>query len=110
MASKRQYMGGYSDNEISLDQWKNHEANGWVFLPAAGYRNHGSSYYPGVTPIVTYKSMFSCYWTSSHDSDNNENANILFFNYNNSNNLGQVQVGFIDRYSGCAVRLVRDLQ
>ena len=60
--------GGWSQNTYSASEWSKMEANGAVFLPAAGYRNRTGVYFVGSSGY---------YWSSSaYDSDY---ANCLYF-------------------------------
>jgi formylglycine-generating enzyme required for sulfatase activity len=85
----------YSCNIISPSDWSDLEAQGAVFLPAAGYRNNKNVY-----KIETYGE----YWTSSYL--NNGTACILYFTDGlygvNAGNGPDVWMGI-----GHSVRLVR---
>ena len=79
------------------------EANGAVFLPAAGYRTNNSDkecikldYYTG-----NYENCY--YWTSTSSSSTSA-YRMVIGNWSPSHNNG----GY--RYLGCAVRLVRDVE
>lgn len=72
------------------------EANGAVFLPAAGSRNgDGVSY--------VYGHISGSYWSAS----NSTYASYAFFVQFYENNLTTTDV---QRFLGCSVRLVRDAQ
>ena len=93
--SKDKFKSGSSawSNSYTADDWDKMEANGAVFLPDAGYRD-GS----GVHDVGGY----GYYWSSSARSSSH--AWDLYF-YSGNVNLS----GFLDRYYGQSVRLVRRL-
>lgn len=82
----------FSSNTISLTDWSSKfEANGAVFLPAAGFRN-------GTTVIW---SGYGFYWSS--DYYDNNNAYFLYF-YGGTSGMGTD--GYNSRSQGQSVRLV----
>ena len=84
--------GYFTQNTYSADDWAKMEANGAVFLPAAGYRSGTVVYLVGSE---------SEYWSSSA---NNGQAYILAFG------SGYVSASHRDRSFGQSVRLVRDAE
>jgi hypothetical protein len=85
---------GWSQNTYSASDWSKMEANGAVFLPAAGYRHRAGVYFVGSSGY---------YWSSSaYDSDY---ANCLYF-YNGY--VGTGYYGYYYRSDGRSVRLVKD--
>ena len=87
--------GNYSGNIITIETWNIVlEANGAVFLPAAGYRN-GTA--------VSYVGEQGCYWSASF-SDSSDVWRLYFESSNVFPNHS------ISRYRGHSVRLVRDAQ
>lgn len=86
--------GYYTSNTINLTTWINIlEANGAVFLPAAGYREGTNYYY--------YTSSTGCYWSSSYKSETQA------YSYYVGNSGG---ISSVNRNSGRSVRLVRDVE
>ena len=86
-------MNGWGNNTYDVDAWASMEANGAVFLPAAGYRN-GTA----VGGVGDYGS----YWSSSASESNKGGAYGVGFGG------GYVYpVGDGNRYFGQSVRLVR---
>ena len=87
--------GGYAQNMYSTFEWSKMEANGAVFLPAAGTRT-------GTELRVTGSN--GVYWSSSAWS--NINAYYLYFmiNFNTVNTSGSYRNG------GESVRLVQDVE
>jgi hypothetical protein len=86
------FDGGFESNIITAVDWTNlFEANGAVFLPAAGYRNGTSVYNSGYDGF---------YWSSS------------YCNYNSAYRLsiGSNMASNQDRDTGCSVRLVRNAE
>lgn len=80
-------------NVIDLSEWEEtFEANGAIFLPAAGYRS-------GVP--VSELNVRGYYWTATYYDETY--ANVLYFS-----NSGIDTDGWADRYYGWSVRLVRD--
>ena len=80
-------------NNYTLSEWSVMEANGAVFLPAAGYRN-GTD--------VTSVSSFGDYWSSS--------ANGSTIGYHLHYASGDADTGNGGRYRGHSVRLVKDVE
>ena len=83
----------YADNIYNAEQWSILETYGAIFLPACGVR-YGTN--------VNSSSSSGFYWGSPTTS--NLSSPCCYF-YNNSQGYRSSQ----SRYSGCAVRLVRDL-
>jgi hypothetical protein len=83
----------YSNNTISAEAWAAYEANGAVFLPAAGYRNG---------TVVGNVGSNGYYWSSTLNENNPGYAwNFYFYS-------GNVITGSFDnRYRGFSVRPVR---
>ena len=90
----------YWGNIISVTDWVNVlEANGAVFLPAAGLRTYGNYIYGA--------SKRGFYWSASYSSDYNDNGYGLHFtgsacNFNATEGNG--------RYRGQSIRLVRNVE
>jgi hypothetical protein len=81
-------------NVYTSSQWVQMEANGAVFLPAAGYRNATSLNVVGNNGY---------YWSSTyHNSDN-----AYFAHFHSNSHDSKV---YNSRYYGYAVRLVRNVQ
>ncbi|MBR4804010.1 MAG: hypothetical protein IK032_05175, partial [Bacteroidales bacterium] len=78
--------------KCSYLDWKTLEAEGCVFLPAAGVRN-GTS--------VSGLKTVGYYWSST--SDGLANANLLLYN-----NRMALTTFSVERYMGCSIRLVSD--
>jgi len=89
------FTAGNSDyaNVYTIEQWAQMEANGAVFLPAAGYR----------ASEINYPGTRGCYWSSSHKD--NTYAHYLSFLSEKHFPLNQNP-----RYYGTAVRLVRNAE
>ena len=85
-------------NNYTADDWLKMEANGAVFLPAAGCR-----YGADVDDVGDY----GCYWSSSPYAGYADDAGRAWFLYFLSDYLDPV--GCVDRYYGLSVRLVRPL-
>lgn len=83
----------YSSNTYTLAQWALMQANGAVFLPAAGYRIGWELYDLGI---------YGRYWSSTYD--NAGSAYILNFQGH------QVKVIDFDRSRGRSVRLVHEVE
>ena len=86
---------GWSQNTYSASDWSKMEANGAVFLPAAGYRGRAGVYYVG---------SGGCYWSSS--------ANEYYYNfayYLSFHSYG-VDPSASSHRCGRSVRLVRDVK
>lgn len=84
--------GSVNANQLSLSQWETMEANGAVFLPAAGNRN-------GTTLASTGAN--GNYWTATNDGTNKAYYMGFASATVSANRSG-------NRYSGRAVRLVQD--
>ena len=86
----------YNSNTISATDWVNIlEANGAIFLPAAGYRNRTS---------VNLAGNFGHYWSASYyDSDQ---VNFAYFD----NSSGPSSLYINSRCAGQSVRLVRNAE
>lgn len=85
----------YTSNEITAAEWaSDFEAHGAVFLPAAGHRE-GTS--------VSSVNSSGHYWSSTSDGIND--AYQVFFD-----NSGLNPSSNPNRYYGCSVRLVRDVE
>ena len=90
------YNTTYAFNIINSTDWAKMEAEGCIFLPAAGIRGATSVNYVGSTGE---------YRSTTHESRNHA-YNLTF----NSPYLG-VDAGYgYGRYIGCSVRLVKDVQ
>ncbi|MBO4541858.1 MAG: hypothetical protein J5725_01615 [Bacteroidales bacterium] len=90
------YNTTYASNIINSTDWAKMEAEGCIFLPAAGIRGATSVNYVGSTGE---------YRSTTHESRNHA-YNLTF----NSPYLG-VDAGYgYGRYIGCSVRLVKDVQ
>lgn len=89
----------YVANSYTTAQWTLMEANGAVFLPAAGYREGGFYHdkYNG------YQS--GCYW-SSDGGDQYSVGNAYFINFNTSKTIFPLD----PKKYGCSVRLVRNIE
>ena len=89
----------YSINRIVMADWRMMEANGAVFLPAAGYRSGGSGYSSVIVGAVGYAGG---YWSAS------------CYDYDNAAAYGMhisdegVGANFSWRRFGLSVRLVQD--
>ena len=88
------YSADFTNNMVSLADWTVLEANGVVFLPAAGIRAEGTQ--------VLYVQTGSIYWASTAQS--NDLAYSMYFV------VGEKQRGVDANYreSGASVRLVMD--
>ena len=86
----------YSSNVISAAQWYALENEGAVFLPAAGGRNGTNPYNVGT---------LGYYWSSTYDSNNNNNAYFVLFN-----NVSLITDCSDYRCRGRSVRLVCDFE
>ena len=84
------------DNTITAEDWTNVlEANGAVFLPAAGYRDGTSVYNAGSN---------GNYWSATRDSYFFNSAHSVYFDN------GSLYPSGYGRYIGLSVRLVKDIQ
>lgn len=81
----------------SLDEWRELEKKGCVFLPVAGLRTGNN---------VTNAGAWGYYWSSSSNSALVPNQAVLVFIYVSA--LYPANSG--SRYYGCSVRLVRDAE
>ena len=86
----------FTGNDISVSDWETMEANGAVFLPAAGLRNGASAGGAG----------FGLYWTSSHLYSGY--ADYLIFSGDNLSTT--MTLSNRHRYRGLSVRLVQNVQ
>ena len=87
--------GNYTSNTITATDWANVlEANGAVFLPAAGYRD-GTS--------VGSAGSYGYYWSSSYYGSDGARGVYFYSGY-----LGTLSSSY--RYDGQSVRLVRSAQ
>lgn len=85
-------------NSYSTEGWAAMESLGCVFMPAAGYRQ-GTS--------ISYTGSWGFYWSSSYS--NNQSARcVSIHNYQNYSNPLNMTTNY--RYTGCSVRLVRDVE
>ena len=105
--------GYYENNTIPAEDWTNTlEANGAVFLPAAGYRRYGTSVYD--------VGSYSYYWSSSYCTDTlaysayfysgtlHTNSSYAWDPYFSSGSLSADNASL--RNYGFSVRLVRSAQ
>ncbi len=84
--------GSVNANQLTLSQWETMEANGAVFLPAAGNRNGNTLASTGAN---------GNYWTATNDGSNKAYYMGFASATVSANRSG-------NRYSGRAVRLVQD--
>jgi hypothetical protein len=88
-------------NFFNIQEWKQLEAAGAVFLPAAGTRLHGN---PNISPIpvtgINNTRYLGHYWTAKPREDGK--AGVFEFNSSNATLSAQ------KRYGGRAVRLAQD--
>ena len=85
----------FTSNPITAAEWtSDFETHGAVFLPAAG-RREGTS--------VSFVNSSGHYWSSTSDGSNN--AYQVFFD-----NIGLNPSSKPNRYYGCSVRLVKDVE
>ena len=89
------YPDDYTGEVYSGSNWATFEAKGCVFLPAAGYRYEGTS-----LNLVGS----NCYYWSGTANTTNSAYRLSFYS-----NGGDPQ-NSTNRYYGCSVRLVRDVQ
>lgn len=91
LSNTNKYDVGFSSNRISQSDWQNKfEANGAVFLPAAGWRSGANVYYVG---------SWGLYWSASYNNSNG--ARIVWFG---DDGLNPDDWNY--RYYGQSVRLV----
>lgn len=96
LSNTNQGGASYNSNVISSTQWNTLEQHGAVFLPAGGYRPHGTSVYN----VGGYGS----YWSASnHDVA----SNCVCVDFNDSSLGPHNSYG---RFSGQSVRLVRSAE
>lgn len=91
-------------NQITDSEWEQVEAQGVVFLPAAGYRYGNATV---VNSSYTHNNQLAgsvLYWSSTHY--NATQAYNLFINNNQTTYFDDKS----DRAYACAVRLVADVQ
>ena len=88
--------GDFAQNTYSVEDWAKMEANGAVFLPAAGYRS--------VTDMVNIGSQGK-YWSSSSYDNTESYSGALFFR---SYEVNASAFGY--RRDGESVRLVKDVE
>ena len=98
----------YNQNRYTLEQWEKLEAAGAVFLPAAGWIEswwtdiYGEDYV--AFPFQLYGNFTGAYWSSTLGYSQ---ASYLLMQFEgNGHKLG---TGTNPLYTGCSVRLVRDL-
>ena len=82
-------------NNYSIEEWKNMEKNGAVFLPASGDRSLPHNY-------VNWINITGAYWSSSKI-----NSNFASYFWITSNSL---QTTYSNYYIGRSVRLVQDVE
>ena len=94
-------------NSFTASEWAKMEANGAVFLPAAGYRDLGGSL--GDPKLIMVRvGRVGDYWTSSADRNSgNDLAVRMCFH---SANDGSVTASGGSRDNGRSVRLVQDVK
>ena len=93
------FTAANSTNNISLSDWEIMEAVGCVFLPYTGYRTFASG---GSMYVSTPSSTGSKYWSCSVNSETKGGClNIM------PNNI--FPWSSLERYYGCPVRLIRDV-
>ena len=85
--------GDYAQNIYSASEWSKMEANGAVFLPAAGYRCDGTN--------VNYVGAYGLYWSSSY-----RNSYGAYYVYVYNSHV-YADYDSRDRSYGQSVRLVR---
>ena len=89
----------YTENTYSIEEWKQLEKNGAIFLPAAGSR-YGTT--------VSNIGVYGCYNTSTHNSSSEAMSSRVYYVNFGSSSFSVSDMGA--RYSGYAVRLVQDVQ
>ena len=96
--SSTNYFNGFS---IGIENWNKMEAEGAVFLPAAGCRKNTS---------VTEGNASAYYWSSS-SNDKQTAKSIYFFDSNSGYGVSNSSTdNKINKYWGCSVRLVQDVR
>ena len=102
----------YNQNNYTVAQWEQLEAAGAVFLPAAGWIETWDHYTYGAHPRMFFARFKGAYWSSTMDEIDPEFPHrlsgqyLLMTNEGSGNKVGQASDPF---YTGCSVRLVRDL-
>lgn len=91
---------GYSTNIIREVKWKSMEAQGAIFLPAAGYREGSYSF---------NLNRDGRYWTSSVSNEADYEGAPLFLNFTENIFSSGYRYNKKLRYPGHSVRLVKDL-
>lgn len=95
--SSTNYFNGFS---IGIDNWNKMEAEGAVFLPAAGCRKNAS---------VTEANASAYYWSSSSNGTANAKS-TYFFDYNAGYGVSNSSIDRnTNKHWGCSVRLVQDV-
>ena len=94
------FTSEYSDwcNVYTLDQWAEMEANGAIFLPAAGER-------PGTS--LVYLNHYGHYWSSSRHISTNIGIKVHKLDFSRGSRSTNVVT---DGYFGYSVRLVRNTE
>lgn len=90
-------------NVYSAAQWKQMEAAGAVFLPAAGYR--------GTLQQIYDIDVIGAYWSTSNikiDNSDTYSRDYAYYVYFDPAGIGSYE--YINRSRGCSVRLVKDAQ
>lgn len=91
----------YNNNIITAEVWTSKfEANGAVFLPAAGWRSYSEAHNASNGQVAGQ------YWTSTKYDNNN--AYRVLFNDTSVSNTQQTSLTNANRYYGFSVRLVCD--
>ena len=102
----------YNQNNYTVAQWEQLEAAGAVFLPAAGWIETLYNYTYGDHPRQFFARFKGAYWSSTMDEIDPEFPHrlsaqyLLMTNEGSGNKVGQASDPL---YTGCSVRLVRDL-
>lgn len=117
-ANPNSATGASSDNTYTLSDWEKLEAAGCVFLPITNTRKKKNSVLDTGYPADGW------YWTSAKGSSGKKATALVFYdlalgvtNINNDSSSGtstqpsdnNITNVVVDRYNGCAVRLVRDV-
>lgn len=92
------HASGFEANFYTYSEWAQMEAEGAVFLPAAGYRDGA---------VVWNVGSYGNYWSSSSPNSNSA-YNLAFFNIYNYGISELVTNDNFYRYYGFSVRLVSD--
>ncbi|MBQ3618825.1 MAG: hypothetical protein II939_11790 [Bacteroidales bacterium] len=102
--SCKQNAVSFIDNKYTVTEWKKMEANGAVFMPAAGMSESSN----GKVSLEGFNN--NCYyWTSTAANDDNANANANANAYIISAHEKFFYQSNVYRYYGLSVRLVRPL-